>query len=411
MNLNLDKSAWKRVTFGDVVRNVNETVRDLHAAGVDRIIAMEHMDPGELKIGRWGSTEDGTTFTRRVKPGQTLFGKRRAYQRKVAYAEFDAVCSGDIYTFEADETQMLGEFLPFLVQSNEFFDHALGTSAGSLSPRTNWRDLANFEFSLPPLDEQKRIADLLWAIERHRRALQGLLQEANAGFEQARLALLTVGPGGEWTSAELNSDTVNTWTESLPFGWTAETVASVGRVRSGATPNRSQQALYFDSGEIPWVKTLDLNEDQLDVTDEKITEAAVSETSAKVVPCGTVLVAMYGGFGQIGRTARLGMDAATNQAVSAILDLRSDVDPRFLHEVLKAGRPKWRKVAASSRKDPNITKADVENFDFPLPPLDQQVEILANLQVASRGTDALAAEVASIGLLRNSLLGEVFGGN
>lgn len=166
MTLNLDKSAWKSVAFGDVVNNVNASVRDLDAAGIDRVIAMEHMDPGELKVSRWGSTEEGTTFTRRVKPGQTLFGKRRAYQRKVAYAEFDAICSGDIYTFEADESLLLGEFLPFLVQSNEFFDHALDTSAGSLSPRTNWRDLANFEFDLPPLDEQKRIADLLWAMER-----------------------------------------------------------------------------------------------------------------------------------------------------------------------------------------------------------------------------------------------------
>jgi len=120
VSLNLDKSTWKRVAFGDVVRNVNLTVRDSEVAGIDRVIAMEHLDPGELKIERWGSLADGTTFTRRVKPGQTLFGKRRAYQRKVAYAEFDAICSGDILTFESDESQMLSEFLPFLVQSNEF---------------------------------------------------------------------------------------------------------------------------------------------------------------------------------------------------------------------------------------------------------------------------------------------------
>lgn len=173
MTPNLDKAAWKRVAFGDVVRNVNETVRDPEKAGIDRIIAMEHMDPGELKVSRWGSTEDGTTFTRRVTPGQTLFGKRRAYQRKVAYAEFDAVCSGDIYTFEADETHVLGGMLPFLVQSTGFFEHALGTSAGSLSPRTNWRDLKDFELDLPPLEDQQRIADLLWAIERHKLALSG----------------------------------------------------------------------------------------------------------------------------------------------------------------------------------------------------------------------------------------------
>lgn len=194
MTLNLDKSAWKRVAFGDVVRNANQTVRDPDAAGIDRIIAMEHMDPGELKIARWGSTDDGTTFTRRVKPGQTLFGKRRAYQRKVAYAEFDAICSGDIYTFEADESQMLGEFLPFLVQSNEFFDHALGTSAGSLSPRTNWRDLKDFEFDLPPLEDQKRIADLLWAVERHKLALADEVESFRGVLARVAVARLSALP-------------------------------------------------------------------------------------------------------------------------------------------------------------------------------------------------------------------------
>ena len=175
MTLNLDKSSWLRVRFGDVVRNVNETVRDAEAAGLDRVIAMEHLDPGELRVDRWGSTADGTTFTRRVRPGQTLFGKRRAYQRKVAYAEFDAICSGDILTFEADRTRLLPEFLPFLCQSDDFFAHALGTSAGSLSPRTNWRDLSSFEFLLPLLDEQERLADLLWAIESRRVAMQNLV--------------------------------------------------------------------------------------------------------------------------------------------------------------------------------------------------------------------------------------------
>ena len=197
MRLNLDKSHWKRVAFGDVVRNVNETVRDLEAAGIDRVIAMEHMDPGELKISRWGSTEDGTTFTRRVNPGRTLFGKRRAYQRKVAYAEFDAICSGDIYTFEADETQLRGDLLPFLVQSDGFFEHALGTSAGSLSPRTNWRDLKDFEFDLPPLDEQKRIADLLWSVERHRLALEKQAVELRATLARWALQQFDAAVGSE----------------------------------------------------------------------------------------------------------------------------------------------------------------------------------------------------------------------
>src|SRR2546430_10096301 len=121
VTLNLDKSTWKRVAFGAVVKNLNVTVKDAGAVMIDRVIAMEHLDPSELRISRWGSIEDGTTFTRRVKPGQTLFGKRRAYQRKAGYAEFDAVTSGDILVFEADETQLLPEFLPFIVQSDGFY--------------------------------------------------------------------------------------------------------------------------------------------------------------------------------------------------------------------------------------------------------------------------------------------------
>lgn len=160
------KPGWRMVKFGDVVNNVNLVERDPEANGVDRIVGLEHLDPESLHIRRWNAFEDGTSFTRKFVPGQTLFGKRRAYQRKVAYAEFEGICSGDILTFEPkDRKVLLPEFLPFICQSDAFFDHALDTSAGSLSPRTSWTALKDFEFPLPPLDEQKRIAEILWAAD------------------------------------------------------------------------------------------------------------------------------------------------------------------------------------------------------------------------------------------------------
>ena len=94
-----------------------------------------------------------------------LFGKRRAYQRKVAVPDFGGVCSGDIYVFEStNEHHLLPDLLPFICQTDGFFEHAIGTSAGSLSPRTNWKSLAAYEFALPPLDEQRRIVEALQAI-------------------------------------------------------------------------------------------------------------------------------------------------------------------------------------------------------------------------------------------------------
>ena len=170
-----DRSKWQRVRFGDLVENINETEHNPAATGLERFIGLEHLEPGSLHIRAWGNVADGTTFTRRCSPGQVLFGKRRAYQRKVALAEFDAVASGDIYVLAPKNDRLLPELLPFLCLSERFFQHAVGTSAGSLSPRTNWSSLASFEFDLPPVDQQGRIAEILWAVDE---------AKAQAGFTQ-----------------------------------------------------------------------------------------------------------------------------------------------------------------------------------------------------------------------------------
>lgn len=159
------KPGWKRVKFGEVVRLNKETCKDPVAAGINRVIGLEHLEPGDLRVRSWADVADGTTFSNRVRPGQVLFGKRRAYQRKVAVADFDAICSGDIYVLQsANPQKLLQDLLPFICQSEGFFEHAVGTSAGSLSPRTNWESLAGFEFALPPLEEQWRITTLFRSI-------------------------------------------------------------------------------------------------------------------------------------------------------------------------------------------------------------------------------------------------------
>ncbi len=173
------KSGWRKVKFGDVVRLSKARCADPLADGLDRFVGLEHLEPGDLRIRRWGKVADGVTFTSVFKPGQVLFGKRRAYQRKVAVADFTGVCSGDIYVLESqDANALLPELLTFICQTDAFFEHAVGTSAGSLSPRTNWTSLADFEFALPPMDEQRRFAALLRAATRSSEALEKALHAA-----------------------------------------------------------------------------------------------------------------------------------------------------------------------------------------------------------------------------------------
>lgn len=152
--------------FADLVHLNTDRIADPLAAEIERFVGLEHIEPENLHIRSWGLVADGVTFTNRFKRGQVLFGKRRAYQRKVAVTDFDGVCSSDIYVFESkDPNVLLPELLPFICQSEGFFEYAVKTSAGSLSPRTNWSHLANYEFILPPFDEQRHIADLLWAAD------------------------------------------------------------------------------------------------------------------------------------------------------------------------------------------------------------------------------------------------------
>ena len=198
-----DRTGWKRVRFGDVVENCNETC-DPAEAGLERFIAMEHLEPGSLHVRSWGNVVDGTTFTRRCGPGQVLFGKRRAYQRKVAVAEFDAVVSGDIYVLTPKDDRLLPELLPFLCLSERFFQHAVGTSAGSLSPRTNWSSLASFEFDLPPLDQQRRIAEILWAVDESVRKATTMVEVADATeLIVLKQSFAPIAQSGDWSKCTL----------------------------------------------------------------------------------------------------------------------------------------------------------------------------------------------------------------
>ena len=162
--LTIDKSNWTPVKLGDVVREVRETVKDPAAEGLERIIGLEHIESESIHIKEWGQLSDGTTFTKVFRKGQVLFGRRRAYLKKAAIATFDGICSGDITVLEAKK-DLLPELLPFLLQNDKFFDLAVQNSAGSLSPRAKFKDLANYEFLLPHKSQQSQIAELLWAAD------------------------------------------------------------------------------------------------------------------------------------------------------------------------------------------------------------------------------------------------------
>mgnify|MGYP000477303673 CR=1 FL=1 len=163
-NLNLDKSSWIKVKFGDVVVEPKETCKDIAAEGIVHVVGLEHIDTGDIHLRKSATTEESTTFTKKFSKGDVLFGRRRAYLKKAAQAKFDGICSGDITVFRAQKN-LIPELLPFIVNNDKFFDYAIKHSAGGLSPRVKFKDLAEYEFLLPPKDQQAQLAELLWAMD------------------------------------------------------------------------------------------------------------------------------------------------------------------------------------------------------------------------------------------------------
>ena len=127
-------------------------------------LGLEHLDSDSIYVTRYGADVAPKGDKLIMKKGDVLFGKRRAYQKKVAIAPFDGIFSAHGMVLRPKEDVIDKEFFPMFIKSDYFLDAAIKISVGSLSPTINWRDLKELEFELPSLEEQRKLAEVLWAI-------------------------------------------------------------------------------------------------------------------------------------------------------------------------------------------------------------------------------------------------------
>lgn len=163
-NLSINREKWSVIRFDQMAECLTVRVEPSETT-LERYVGLEHLDPESLIISRWGTPSDVIGEKLHFWPGDIIFGKRRVYQKKLAVADFEGICSAHAMVLRARSEIVLPEFLPFFMQSDMFFERALSISVGSLSPTINWGTLAKQEFPLPPLDEQRRIAEILWAAD------------------------------------------------------------------------------------------------------------------------------------------------------------------------------------------------------------------------------------------------------
>lgn len=373
------KPGWTRVKFGDVVRLSKTRSSDPLKDGYERYIGLEHIEPEDLRIRRWGNVADGVTFTSVFKPGQVLFGKRRAYQRKVAVADFSGVCSGDIYVFESnDQKVLLPELLQFICQTEEFFQHAVGTSAGSLSPRTNWTSLRAFDFVLPPLELQRQFANALYASDQVRQELEDAATKGTVALESLTAFLLGVEQY-EVTTAIIRGEIVYT-SNGLPIQQVKSICASDRQGVQVGPFGGSVSSKYFTESGVPVLKINNISKTfSLDMTDQVyVSEAHASKLGNRYrVRPGDLVTAAQA---TIGRSALIS-DELSGALISQHL-IRVAPDPAVC-------LPDWLLLCFSSplviRQLHSVTQGgtraglntqDVANIRLPVPDLSKQIEIM-----------------------------------
>ena len=386
----LKNNVGTTVAFGDVIQLSKASSKDPVADGFERYVGLEHLEPSDLKVRSWGNIADGITFTKVFKPGQVLFGKRRAYQRKVAVAGFSGVCSGDIYVLEPKGDELLPELLPFICQSESFYDYVISMSQGGLSPRVNWKALAKYEFALPPLKEQRRITEVLQAAETNRVSLLNLAFKASCAVDSL--------VDNRMRGIDLASLQRHERIGQYHGNWA---LTPLGDLLENAQYGLSENPL--ESGHYPILRMMNLAHGKVTEDDLKYVDLSVNEFLHYRLKQGDVLFNRTNSHELVGR--------------SAVYDLRGDhvfasylirlntrptqLLPGYLSAYLNApiGRRQVMSFATRGVSQTNVNASNLKRILIPLPPINYQsrvVDLLAALHAAQAATVVRCAATSSI---------------
>ena len=164
--------------FTEIAINSTEKKKPTEA-DKDTYIGLEHLDSGTLTVSRWGADVAPIGEKLIMKKGDVLFGKRRAYQKKVGIAPFDGIFSAHGMVLRPRENVITKEYFPLFISSDYFLNEAIRISVGSLSPTVNWKDLKELEFFIPTIEEQRRITPLVWAAIKTKNAYKTLISRTD----------------------------------------------------------------------------------------------------------------------------------------------------------------------------------------------------------------------------------------
>ena len=378
----------KVVKLSDVVVRANTkedrktTTRIYYAAG-------EQVEPQELLVRRKGIIAEadlGPMFYFGFKSGQVLLPSRSFESKKAAVATYDGICSEKTFVLETkDLNVLLQEYLVFIIQNELFWQYAEENKSGSVNFFLNWSAIANYEFTLPSLDEQKVLADKLWAAYRVKESYKKLLAATDDMLKAKFIEMFGEENGVKYQIKDLFD------------------------LQMGKTPDRKNNT-YWENGKHKWFSIADMSKSNMysEDTEEYISDVAVERSGIKTVRSGTIFMSFKL---TIGKVLIASEDVFTNEAIMAFnekIPYDSETGLRISKKwiyycfVYKD----WLENAAQAVKGRTLNKESIGNSKVILPDYHLQQEFVAIATQAEATKESLRKSIENIDQVIKSLINQ-----
>lgn len=354
---------WQMVKFGDIARHISKRVEPSET-DLKIYVGLEHLEPNSLKIKRHGVPSDVDGQKLLVKKNQIIFGKRRAYQRKVAVADWDCICSAHAMVLEANSAYVMPEFLPFFMQSDSFMNRAVAVSEGSLSPTIKWKVLAEQQFAIPPLEKQHSLVELY-------RAATTAEEKSLMLSQSAQLFYLS-----------LRENLISQLDTNLKL-----TLGDIGYTFGGL---QGKNANHFkDYGNAMYVSYMDVFSNQIIVENEFSKVIVLPNEAQNKVKCGDVFFTVSSetphevGMSSVLLLNNISCDLYLNSFCVGFRPDANKVSPEFLSHYLRSSffRKELRKLAQGITRY-NISRKELMKCPINLPSIQVQKAISQKLDRA-----------------------------
>ncbi len=364
--------------FDQLADQINDRVMP-DEADVERYVGLEHLDPDSLRIRRWGDTSEVESTKLLFQRGDIIFGKRRVYQRKLAVADFEGICSAHAMVLRAKPESVLPEFLPFFMQSDLFMERALSISVGSLSPTINWKALAKEEFLLPPIQEQARLVILLEALAYTLEATT-TLEEKTRAVEYAFIEAETQA------SLEVLRGPISEFCEFITDG-------------DHNPPARQEKG-------IPYIVVNCLIDGKID--DQQCTyinSTDFDRVSRRYYPQGgDVLVSCVGSVGSVAVVPE-GYVFAADRSIAVYRANKRFLLPQYMETILRSPRTqRYFDIVATGTAQKHLYLSDLRKQPIELPSVQRQSFLLEKIRQFEEAHQQIRARIQKIGQMYRTAL-------